>query len=74
VAAEANNRICNVGVAYDARIGGSSVLAFCLFMYENRRIHYSNDVMPLVVTNAWKKAASREHWHLIVDMAYYIIC
>ena len=22
VAAEANNRICNVGVAYDARIGG----------------------------------------------------
>ena len=26
VAAEANNHICNVGVAYDARIGGSLTL------------------------------------------------
>ena len=26
VAAEANNKICNVGVAYDARIGGNKLL------------------------------------------------
>jgi len=44
VAAEANNKICNVGVAYDARIGGSRGLVVCFIKYV-KKVKYASHVV-----------------------------